>query len=202
MILNISCVCVFFIATCASNSESVIALGYSDSPTDQTFHHFMTLLPILTFTELRVVSMEHLHRVWHASRERVLHQTPGIVPFGICNVLLLRQQTIIHYTTFHDLFPDLTSYRLSLIWQHRSMTLSLIWLLTEFNINEYRFPWDICNWCGMLTGDAYPSGHLVPSHLLGNAYAPIVERKRKRSDSVLWQKPLHPQNNPKSNVTT
>ena len=28
------------------------------------------------------------------------------------------------------------------------------------------------------------------------------KRKRKRSDSVLWQKPLHPQNNPKSNVTT
>ena len=28
------------------------------------------------------------------------------------------------------------------------------------------------------------------------------ERKRKRSDSVLWQKPLHPQNNPKINVTT
>ena len=29
-----------------------------------------------------------------------------------------------------------------------------------------------------------------------------LQRKRKRSDSVLWQKPLHPQNNPKSNVTT
>ena len=28
------------------------------------------------------------------------------------------------------------------------------------------------------------------------------KRKRKRSDSVLCQKPLHPQNNPKSNVTT
>ena len=26
--------------------------------------------------------------------------------------------------------------------------------------------------------------------------------KRKRSDSVLWQKPLQPQKNPKSNVTT
>ena len=28
------------------------------------------------------------------------------------------------------------------------------------------------------------------------------KRKRKRSDSALWQKPLHPQKNPKSNVTT
>ena len=30
----------------------------------------------------------------------------------------------------------------------------------------------------------------------------ISKRKRKRSDSVLWQKPLHPQKNPKSNMTT
>ena len=28
------------------------------------------------------------------------------------------------------------------------------------------------------------------------------KRKKKRSDSVLWQKPLHRQKNPKSNVTT
>ena len=38
------------------------------------------------------------------------------------------------------------------------MTLSQIWLLTEFYINEYRFPWGICNGCGMPTGDAYSSG--------------------------------------------
>ena len=30
----------------------------------------------------------------------------------------------------------------------------------------------------------------------------LVKRKRKRSDSVLWHKPLHPQKNSKSNVTT
>ena len=29
-----------------------------------------------------------------------------------------------------------------------------------------------------------------------------IKRKRKRSDSVLWQKPLHRQKNPKSNMTT
>ena len=33
------------------------------------FTNFMTLIPSLTFTKLRVVSMEHLQRVWHASRE-------------------------------------------------------------------------------------------------------------------------------------
>ena len=37
------------------------------------------------------------------------------------------------------------------------------------------FPWSICNECGMPAGNAYPSGHLVPSPILGLANAPIVE---------------------------
>ena len=52
---------------------------------------------------------------------------------------------------------------LSLILHHRFMTLSLIWLLIGFYITEYRFPWGIFNGCGMATGDAYSSEHLVPS---------------------------------------
>ena len=31
------------------------------------------------------------------------------------------------------------------------------------------FPWSICNGCGMPAGNAYPSGHLVPSPILGLA---------------------------------
>ena len=42
--------------------------------------NFMTLIPCLIFTELRVVSMEHLQRVWLASRERLPFRTPGSVP--------------------------------------------------------------------------------------------------------------------------
>ena len=34
------------------------------------------------------------------------------------------------------------------------------------------FPWSICNGCGMPAGNAYPSGHLVPSPILGLANAP------------------------------
>ena len=39
----------------------------------------MTLMPSLTLTELQVVSMEHMWRVWHASRERnaIPIRTPG-----------------------------------------------------------------------------------------------------------------------------
>ena len=65
---------------------------------------------------------------------------------GFADVLLLRPLTLNH--TLH----------------HRFMTLSQIWLLTKFDITEYRFPWGICNGCGMPSGDAYSSGHLVLSH--------------------------------------
>ena len=47
--------------------------------------NFMTFIPSLTFTESWVVSMEHLQRVWLASRERLPFRTPGSVPhFGTC----------------------------------------------------------------------------------------------------------------------
>ena len=47
--------------------------------------NFMTLIPNLTFTELRVVSMKRLQRVWHASRARLPFRPPGSVPhFGTC----------------------------------------------------------------------------------------------------------------------
>ena len=42
--------------------------------------------------------------------------------------------------------------------------LSLTWLFTDLDIiTEYKFPLGICNGCGMPTGDAYSSGHLVLS---------------------------------------
>ena len=36
---------------------------------------------------------------------------------------------------------------------------------TDFDLrrNHEWFPWSICNGCGMPAGNAYPSGHLVPS---------------------------------------
>ena len=47
-------------------------------PTDQTLYRTRP------FIEFRVVSIEHLPRVWHADRGRLLLRTPGPVPFGIC----------------------------------------------------------------------------------------------------------------------
>ena len=44
--------------------------------------------------------------------------------------------------------------------------MTLIPTLT-FHSNYEWFPWSICNGCGMPAGNAYPSGHLVPSPHFG-----------------------------------
>ena len=49
---------------------------------------------------------------------------------------------------------------------HQFLTINDLDLITEFDFlpNCARFPWNICNGCGMPTEDAYSSGHLVLSH--------------------------------------
>ena len=49
---------------------------------------------------------------------------------------------------------------------------------TELDLHRIeRFPWSICDGCGMPAGSAYPSGHLVPSPIVGLACAPIAETR-------------------------
>ena len=52
-------------------------------PADQTLYRTRP------FTEIWVVSIEHLRRLWHADRGRVLLRTPGPVPLGLAYVLLV-----------------------------------------------------------------------------------------------------------------
>ena len=128
------------------------SLTNSDFPTNQTFHQFHDLDTELDLHRLWVVSMEHLQRVWHASRERLPLRTPGSVPFvGACMCSDCWDQ-------FPRLYIDLMTYQV------------------DFHRIE-RFPSSICDGCGMPAGSAYPSGHLVPSFILGLANAPIVETK-------------------------
>ena len=61
------------------------SLTNSDFPTNQTFRQFHDIDTELDLHRLWVVSMEHLQRVWHASRERLHFRTPGSVPHcGTC----------------------------------------------------------------------------------------------------------------------
>ena len=56
--------------------------------------------------------------------------------------------------------------------------LNYMTLIPSLTFTDYEwFPWSICNGCCMPAGNAYPSGHLVPSPILGLANAPIVETK-------------------------
>ena len=51
-------------------------------------------------------------------------------------------------------------------------------LIPSLTFTDYEwFPWSICNGFGMPAGNAYPSGHLVPSPNVGLACAPIVETR-------------------------
>ena len=73
----------------------------------------MTFIPSLTFTELWVVSMGHLQRVWLASRERLPFRTPGSAPppppfWDLLMLQLLRPNSSnlpCLYSTFHLGYP-------------------------------------------------------------------------------------------------
>ena len=62
-------------------------------PTDQTLYRSRP------FTEYWVVSIEHLRRVWHADRGRLLLRTPGPVPFGICKCFFVETADTQWYIT-------------------------------------------------------------------------------------------------------
>ena len=70
-----------------------------------------------------------------------------------------------------DPWPTVTSQP---IW----LSTNLMTLIPSLTSTYYEwFPWIICNGCGIPAGNAYPSGHLVPSPIVGLACAPIVETR-------------------------
>ena len=133
------------------------SLTNSVFPTNQTFHQFYDLDTELDLHRLWVVSMEHLQRVWHASRERLPLRTPGSVPPPFFWGGGLACAPIVESS-----FPDSSPIK----WPTE---VDFYWI--------ERFPWSTCDRCGMPAGSAYPSGHLVPSPILGLANVPIVETK-------------------------
>ena len=73
-------------------------------PADQTLYRTRP------FTEFWVVSIEHLRRMWHADRGRLLLRTPGPVPYGICKCSFVETTgTQSYITPVYDTFPWLDS---------------------------------------------------------------------------------------------
>ena len=66
-------------------------------PSDQTLYR------IRPFTDFWVVSIEHLRRVWHADRGRLLLRTPGPVPLGLAYVQLVETNALSELVVT---FPD------------------------------------------------------------------------------------------------
>ena len=62
---------------------------------------FSVLLPNLTYTQLREVSIEHLQRAWHANRGCLLLQSPCPVSLGLARIVILRPTS-----PKHVLSPD------------------------------------------------------------------------------------------------
>ena len=61
---------------------------------------------IWLFTLLREVSIEHLQRVRHANRGRLLLRTPGPIPYGICKCSFVETtETESYITPVYDTFP-------------------------------------------------------------------------------------------------
>ena len=83
--------------------NDILILDQQWLPTNQTFHQFHDFDTELDLHRLWVVSMEHLQRVWHASRERLLLRTPGPVPLRtcICSTCWDQRHTVSirHYTS-------------------------------------------------------------------------------------------------------
>ena len=144
---------------------------YSD-----TLHQLLTLL--LIWTLLPNLTFYMITRGFHitfATGAACQHRTLTLPGTWSCPIWDLQMVFLFESTDtqsfitppIHDRFPDLTPNRiwhLSLNWHYQLMTIYQIWLLTELDITEERLQGSICNWCGMLLGDAYSSRHLVLSN--------------------------------------
>ena len=83
-------------------------------PTDQTLYRTRP------FTDFWVVSIEHLRRMWHADRGRLLLRTPGPVPLGLAYVLLFETNP----------FPNLSLFYRTMLFEYLSV-LSRFCLITD-----------------------------------------------------------------------
>ena len=132
------------------------------------------------------------------------YDTPGLAPRmnvlfwgpGRLSSKLLKQGCLVErlkssFRKFYGRYGDLIQqYEVSLSRMLNDiLTLDQQWPSNQLDFPPISWPWyrlwpspnyewfprSICNGCGIPAGNAYPSGHLVPSPILGLANASIVE---------------------------
>ena len=109
---------------------------------NQTFHQFHDLDTELDLHRLWVVSMEHLQRVWHASRERLPFRTPGSVPIlGLANAPIVE-------TKFLELAMSLLDFSPRIPLGTFSILLTCIFLHAHLNLCRVSFiSMQLCRKC-------------------------------------------------------
>ena len=76
-----------------------------------TTPYWSDFVPNSPFTEFWVVSIEHLRRLWHPDRGRLLLRTPGHVPLGLAYVLLVETNP----------FPNLSLFYRTMLFDYPSV---------------------------------------------------------------------------------
>ena len=93
-------------------------------PTDQTLYRTRPL------TEIWVVSIEHLRRVWQADRGRLLLRTPGPVPLGLAYVQLVETNP----------FPNLSLFYRTMLFEYPSVLSRFCFMITP---GSFLIGWDV-----------------------------------------------------------
>ena len=95
-----------------------------------TTPYWSDFVPNSTFYRIWVVSIEHLRRVWHADRGRLLLRTPCPVPLGLACVLLVETNPFpnlpLFYRTMLFVYPSVLS-RFCYIVQYKGLFLDWSW---------------------------------------------------------------------------
>ena len=121
-----------------------------------------------------------------APRMNVLFWGPGDFPSKLLKQGYLAARLKSSFRKFYGRYGDIIQqYEVSLskmlngiliLDQPIRLSTNFTTFILTFTDYEW-FPWSICNGCGIPAGNAYPSGHLVTSPIVGLACTPIVETR-------------------------
>ena len=114
------------------------SLTNSDFPTNQTFHQFHDRDTELDLHRLWVVSMEHLQRVWHASRERLPFRTPGSVPIlGLANAPIVETKFLELAMSLLDFSPRIPLGTFSILLRYFDNAWKVIALIHRYRKKSF-----------------------------------------------------------------
>ena len=132
-------------------------------------------VPNLTFTELREVSMEHLQRVWHTSKERLPFRTPRFVPFlGLACAQIVETRFLELAMSLLDFSPwiPLGSSRFCFLVKH-------------LFVIKVAYGHNVCSFWGLVQG-AKGTNNKMKFHLVVST--PCISRQTNKRENAMTDK--------------